>query len=140
MLHEALNSIHRKKQSALLFKVDFEKAYDKIKNSKTSLVNGVIGLCTLCSYEAISSSFYAVPKSDVNTREGLRQGDALSPLLFDLAADALAIILERARNNGFVKGVLSENLNNRVNMLQYADDTIFLLQDDEDSARILSLF
>ena len=31
VLHEALNTIHRKKQSALLFKVDFEKAYDKIK-------------------------------------------------------------------------------------------------------------
>lgn len=31
ILHEALNSIHVKKQSAVLFKVDFEKAYDKIK-------------------------------------------------------------------------------------------------------------
>ena len=31
ILHEALNSIQNKKQSAMLFKVDFEKAYDKIK-------------------------------------------------------------------------------------------------------------
>ena len=31
ILHEALNSIHHHKQSAVLFKVDFEKAYDKIK-------------------------------------------------------------------------------------------------------------
>ena len=31
VLHEALNSVHVKKQSALLLKVDFEKAYDKIK-------------------------------------------------------------------------------------------------------------
>ena len=29
-LYQALNSIHRKKQSALLLKVDFGKAYDKI--------------------------------------------------------------------------------------------------------------
>ena len=31
VLHESLNSIHHKKLSALLFKVDFEKAYDKIE-------------------------------------------------------------------------------------------------------------
>lgn len=31
ILHEALNSVHFNNQSALLFKVDFEKAYDKIK-------------------------------------------------------------------------------------------------------------
>lgn len=31
VLHEALNFIHSNKQSAILFKVDFEKAYDKIK-------------------------------------------------------------------------------------------------------------
>ena len=31
ILHEALNSIHTRKQSAMLFKVDFEKAYDQFK-------------------------------------------------------------------------------------------------------------
>ena len=31
ILHEAINSIKMKKQNAMLFKVDFEKAYDKIK-------------------------------------------------------------------------------------------------------------
>lgn len=44
------------------------------------------------------------------THKGLRQGDALSPLLFDLAADALAIIMEKARQQDFVKGVLGETM------------------------------
>lgn len=83
-------------------------------------------------------------ESFFKTRKGLRQGDGLSSLLFDLVVDALAIIMERAKQNGFVQWVLCENLHNGVNMLQYADGTIFLLQDDETSARnlkfILSAF
>lgn len=78
------------------------------------------------------------------THKGLREGDALSPLLFDLAADALAIIMDKAKTSGIVKRVLSETLNHGVNMLQYADDINFLLRDDENSARnlkfILSAF
>ena len=31
ILHEALNTFHKDKEDALVFKVDFEKAYDKIK-------------------------------------------------------------------------------------------------------------
>ena len=31
ILHEAMNSFHKNKEDALVFKVDFEKAYDKIK-------------------------------------------------------------------------------------------------------------
>ena len=31
VLHEALNNIHVKKQNVVLFKVEFEKSYEKIK-------------------------------------------------------------------------------------------------------------
>ena len=58
----------------------------------------------------------------------------MSPLLFDIAADALAIILDKAKHAGYVKGVLTELGDDWVNILQYADDTIFLLEDDEESA------
>ena len=36
-----------------------------------------------------------------------------------------------------VKGVLSKNDNKGVNMLQYVDDTIFLVKDEEESVRNL---
>lgn len=50
ILHETLNTIHRRKQDGILFKVDFEKAYDKVNwvfihrfKPKSSLMCGVIG-------------------------------------------------------------------------------------------------
>uniref|UniRef100_J3M899 Uncharacterized protein n=1 Tax=Oryza brachyantha TaxID=4533 RepID=J3M899_ORYBR len=43
------------------------------------------------------------------THKGLRQGDPLSPIMFDIAADALAILMEKAQNSGLIKG-LEENM------------------------------
>ena len=51
ILHETLHELHRKNKSAVIFKIDFEKAYDKVKWSfvqqtlrmKGLLLNGVSG-------------------------------------------------------------------------------------------------
>ena len=42
------------------------------------------------------------------TNKGLGQGDALSLLAFDLAVDSLSVIMEKASQNRFVKGVLGD--------------------------------
>jgi hypothetical protein len=31
VLHETIHELHRKKQSGVIFKIDFEKEYDKVK-------------------------------------------------------------------------------------------------------------
>jgi hypothetical protein len=57
----------------------------------------------------------------------------LSPLLFNLVGDGLAGMLNAARQTGDVKGLASELVSGGLSHLQYADDTILLLEDDEDS-------
>ena len=60
--------------------------------------------------------------------KGLRQGDPLSPMLFNLVGDALSEILNMAKVKGIVKGLVPELVEGGLTHLQYADDTILFLQ------------
>jgi hypothetical protein len=40
------------------------------------------------------------------TLKGLRQGNPLSPMLFNIVANMLAIMIEHAKNDGLIEGVI----------------------------------
>ena len=73
------------------------------------------------------------------TKKGLRQGDPLSPLLFNIVADMLAILVSRARENGQIEGVVPHLIDGGLSILQYADDTIIFLENDMEQAKKLKL-
>jgi hypothetical protein len=62
------------------------------------------------------------------TLKGLRQGDPLSPILFNIVADMLAIVIARAKEDGQVGGLIPHLVEGGVSILQYADDTILFLE------------
>jgi hypothetical protein len=57
---------------------------------------------------------------------GVRQGDPLSPNLFDFMVDVLAAIIARANVAGHIQGVAPHLIHGGVAHLQYADDTMIL--------------
>jgi hypothetical protein len=40
------------------------------------------------------------------TKRGLRQGDPMSPILFNIIADMLALLINRAKADGQIRGVV----------------------------------
>jgi hypothetical protein len=67
--------------------------------------------------------------------KGVRQGDPLSPLLFNIAVDTLSKMVNLAQSNKIITGLVPEYVENGAAILQYADDTILCLEDDVDKAR-----
>ncbi|XP_057443942.1 secreted RxLR effector protein 78-like [Lotus japonicus] len=121
----------------LLLKLDFAKAYDNIDwkfllNMLTEMgfgqrwikwIQGCVSTATLAVLvNGSPTDFFAIEK-------GLRQGDPLSPLLFNLCVNALSCMLNLllAEENpcGFsiVNGLA-------INHLQFANDTLVFCEDD----------
>lgn len=63
--------------------------------------------------------------------KGLRQGDPLSPFLFNLVGDSLSKMLMKAVNKGLVRGLLENFKEGGIVSLQYADDTILFAKAEE---------
>jgi hypothetical protein len=57
------------------------------------------------------------------TKKGLRQGDPLSRILFNLVADMLAVLIERSKGMGFLDGLVPHLVEDGLSILQYADTT-----------------
>lgn len=52
--------------------------------------------------------------------------------MFNLVADALAVIIAKAQERGLIKGVVSHLIPGGVSLLQYADDTVLMIECEEN--------
>ncbi|GJY61395.1 RNA-directed DNA polymerase, eukaryota, reverse transcriptase zinc-binding domain protein [Tanacetum coccineum] len=132
--NDVFEAIKRKKQS-LIFKVDFEKAYDSVRWDFLDDIlvkfgfgikwRGWIQNCLNSSKGSILVN--GSPTEEFQFYKGLKQGDPLSPFLFILVMESLHISFQRVVDVGMFTGIkLSSSLN--ISHLFYADDAIFLGQ------------
>ena len=59
----------------------------------------------------------------------------MSPLLFNIVADMLAVIIGRAKQHGHVEDLVPHLVDGGISILQYADDTILFMEHDMAKAR-----
>jgi hypothetical protein len=130
-----INYAEIKKENGLIVELDQEKAYDKITHEylweilkrfgiPEHFINTVKTLYSTAKTKVIIngviSTFYEV-------KRGVRQGDPLSCLLFDLAIEPLAIALRNSNLAGYkIPGLLDRLI---VNL--FADDTTVYLREND---------
>ncbi|RVX16773.1 LINE-1 retrotransposable element ORF2 protein [Vitis vinifera] len=125
--------VDEKRRSGVVFKIDFEKAYDHVDWGFLDHVlqrKGFSQKWRSWMRGCLSSSSFAIlvngnAKGWVKASRGLRQGDPLSPFLFTLVADVLSRLMIRTEETGITESFLVGRDRTRVSLLQFADDTIF---------------
>lgn len=55
--------------------------------------------------------------------------------MFNLAADALAHMMNKAQEEGLIRGVVPHLMEGGITHLQYADDTFIVLEGDAESIK-----
>ena len=118
----------------MIFKVDFEKAYDTVSWSFLDYMLYRLGFChkwrkwiSACLHSAtISILINGSPTKEFTPSRGLRQGDPLAPPLFNIVGEGISgLMREAVRKNLYSSYRVGMNYE-PTNILQYADDTVFV--------------
>nr|GEW77770.1 RNA-directed DNA polymerase, eukaryota [Tanacetum cinerariifolium] len=114
VINEMLSWCTHKKQHAMIFKVDFAKAYDYpiLRN----------GFCL--SHGSLTAEF--------QFHCGLKQGDPLAPYLFFLVMESLYLSFSRVVDAGIFKGIKIDN-SIMISHLYYVDDVVFVGEWSDDN-------
>jgi hypothetical protein len=141
MLHDVVHELRSKNLKGVILKIEFEKAYDSVRwdfveeimmrkgfdpKLRGWIMNTIKGGRVCVNVNGTNGPYF-------RTYRGLREGDPLSPLMFNLVADAMDHILTRARVKGHIRGVVPHLVHGGLTHLQYADGTVVMVDCDKKS-------
>ncbi|XP_071717846.1 uncharacterized protein [Rutidosis leptorrhynchoides] len=110
---EAIDYLNKKRLKSLVFKVDFEKAFDSLNWDFLLEMMKRMGfgerwrrwLLACLKSSSISILVNGSPTNEFPIERGVRQGDPLSPFLFIIAAEGLNLLTKNAIDGALFKGV-----------------------------------
>ena len=114
ILNEVVEEAKRCKKPTLVFKVDFEKAYDSVSWSFLEYMLDRMGFCfkwrkwiNACLQSAtVSILINGSPTKEFAPTRGLRRGDPLAPMLFNIVAEGLTGMMMVATTKDLYKSYL----------------------------------
>jgi Reverse transcriptase (RNA-dependent DNA polymerase) len=128
-----------------LFKIDFKKTFDRVNwQFLFEIINDMgfsdlwIGWIKAILYGSITCVNVNGQLSEYfSCQRGMRQGDPLSPFLFDLVANGFYIILHKAQQSGFIKGLGQFGSLRQILNLYFANNTLLYLEAIQENIQAL---
>jgi hypothetical protein len=119
-------------KNCMIFKVDFEKAYDSVEWGFLEYMLRRFGFCEMwigwmkaCVFGGnLSVLVNGCPTGQIDIQRGLKQGDPLAPFLFLLVAEGFGGAMKRAVEINLFNGFYVTSDGPCISHLQYADDTL----------------
>jgi hypothetical protein len=132
VVNELVDLAKRKNKQCLIFKVDFEKAYDSVDWGfleymlrRFGFGEVWIGWMRACVFGGnLSVLVNGSPTREINIQRGLKQGNLLAPFLFLLVAEGFSGATRRAGDLDMFKGFNFGRGGPSISHLQYADDML----------------
>jgi hypothetical protein len=132
VVNEAVDWAKKSKKDCLIFKVDFEKAYDSVEWNFLDYMLSRCGFCAkwiewirVCVFAGnLSVLVNGSPTGEINIQRGLKQGDPLAPFLFLLVVEGFSGVMRRAVDLELFRGFSVGSNPMVISHLQYADDTL----------------
>ncbi|GJW02253.1 RNA-directed DNA polymerase, eukaryota [Tanacetum coccineum] len=144
ILNELISWCKAHKSKAMIFKVDFEKAFDSVRWDFLDIILRNFGFGIKwrgwiqgCLSSAMGSILVnGSPTAEFKFHKGLKQGDPLSPYLFILVMESLHLSFNNIINADLFKGIRFDD-SLTLSHLFYADDAVFIGK--WDRANILTI-
>lgn len=124
-------------------KINFEKVFDRVSwdfllhllermNFDKKWIKWIRKILQL---EKISILVNGSPTKKFTPKRGLRQGDPLSPLLFNLVGDVLDKLLTSAKLKGIFQGIALPGCQQVITHLQFTDDVVLFFKNGVHSIK-----
>nr|KAJ0184488.1 hypothetical protein LSAT_V11C900478770 [Lactuca sativa] len=114
------------KKQILLFKVDFDKAFDSLNWKYLDSLLSQMGFGGYLSSSRASVVVNDSPTRELNITKGVKQGDPLSPFLFIIAMEGLNAVMKTTVEKGIFTGIKVPGEGPIISHLFYADDALFV--------------
>ena len=147
IMQEVLHTMRRKQggKGYMAIKIDFEKAYDRLRwsfirdtllqmNLPLLLINVIMECITTSSLQVL---WNGEPTDSFAPSRGIRQGDPLSPYLFVMCMERLYHTIEEAIINKKWKPIYASRNGPMLSNLFFADDIVLFAEASVEQAHVI---